>query len=69
MSSSRSTKTSSQLTRRDGRLNCRIDRTLLEWAHWYARQRHTTLTQLVTNHLLDLKMRYEDSGLDEVDQL
>jgi len=57
------------LTRRDGRLNCRIDRTLLEWAHWYARQRHTTLTQLVTNHLLDLKMRYEDSGLDEVDQL
>lgn len=69
MSSSRSTKTSSQSRRRDGRLNCRVDTALLEWIRWYAKQRRTTVTQLVINHFLDLKMRYEDSGLDEVDQL
>ena len=62
-------KTSSQSIQRDGRLNCRIDKSLLDWVRWYAAQRRTTVTQLVINHFLDLKMRYEDSGLSEVDQL
>jgi predicted HicB family RNase H-like nuclease len=69
LSSLKNTRTSSPLKRRDKRLNCRIDKGLLDWAHWYAAQRRTTVTQLVINHFQDLKVRYEDSGLSEVDQL
>lgn len=69
MSSSRSTRTSSQSKKRSERLNLRIDKGLKDWIQWYANQRRTTVSQLVINHIQDLKARYEDSGLSEVDQL
>ena len=69
MSSSKRTRTSSQSKKRDERLSLRIDTALKDWIHWYAAQRRTTVSQLVINHFQDLKARYEDSGLSEVDQL
>lgn len=68
MSSSKSGKILSPSTQRDGRLNCRIDKGLLDWVRWYAVQRRTTVTQIVINYFQHLKTRYEESGISEVDQ-
>jgi hypothetical protein len=68
MSSSKSGKTSSRSTPREDRLNCRIDKGLLDWVRWYAGQRRTTVTQLVINYFQHLKSSYEESGISEVDQ-
>lgn len=40
---------------RPGRLNLVIDPELKEWAHAYASRKHTTLTNIVTDHLVALR--------------
>ena len=38
-----------------GRLNLVIDPDLKEWAHEYAKRKHTSVTQLVIDHLIELR--------------
>ena len=56
-------------TKSKGRLSCRIDLDLLKWVHWYADQRRTTVTKLITDYIVHLKRDYEDRGRVDVDQL
>ena len=38
-----------------GRLNLVIDPELKEWAHAYASRKHTTLTAIITDHLISIR--------------
>jgi len=51
---------------RSGRLNLVIDPELKEWAHAYASRRHTTVTAILTEHLVRLRDGGEKSVHDEV---
>lgn len=51
------------------RLSCRIDLDLLQWVRWYADQRRTTVTKLVTDFFVELRREYENRGRTDVDQL
>ena len=51
------------------RLSCRIDIDLLQWVRWYADQRRTTVTKLVTDFFVGLRREYENRGRTDVDQL
>ena len=51
------------------RLSCRIDVDLMRWVTWYARQRNTTVTQLITDFFLRLRAEHDSMRRVEVDQL
>lgn len=48
------------------RLNLQIDRDLKAWAQDYARRMHTSLTQLITDHFVDLQRGEEGDGVDQI---
>lgn len=58
---------SSRLKTKTGRLSCRVDAALLRWAHWFARSRGTTVTQLVSDYFRALRKQYSEA--EDVEQL
>lgn len=41
------------------RLNCRVDKSLLAWVQWFAKQNDTTVTRLVVDYFKMLRARHE----------
>ena len=43
-----------------------IDEELKEWAKDYARRHHTTLTQLIADHFVDLRNKEAGDGVEQI---
>lgn len=48
------------------RLNLLIDPALKEWAHSYAKRNHTSLSALITNHLVTLKWKEAKPDVQQI---
>lgn len=59
-------KNSSSLPEDKDRLNLQMDKGLKRWAQDYARMRHTSLTQLITDFFVDLQKEEEGDGVEQI---
>jgi hypothetical protein len=57
---------SSSLPKDKDRLNLQIDKGLKRWAQDYAKKRHTSLTQLITDHFVNLQKEEEGDGVEQI---
>lgn len=48
------------------RLNLQIDEELKKWAQEYARRHHTSLTQMITDHFVDLRKQEDGEGVEQI---
>jgi predicted HicB family RNase H-like nuclease len=48
------------------RLNLLIDPELKEWAHAYAKRNHTSLSALITHHLVTLKWKEAKPDVQQI---
>jgi predicted nuclease of restriction endonuclease-like RecB superfamily len=48
------------------RLNLQIDEDLKKWAQEYARRHHTSLTQIIIDHLVVLRKQEDGEGVDQI---
>ena len=51
--------------RKQKRKNFRLPLVLSEWVEKYAKDRNTTVTQLIIDHFTDLRRRTESSEVDQ----
>jgi len=54
-----------KLDRGKARVNLRLPADLVVWAKKWAAENHTTLTDLVLEHLLEFRKRKEDISVDQ----
>lgn len=57
---------SSSLPDDKDRLNLQIDKDLKVWVRDYARRKHTSLTQLITDYFVELKKEEEGDGVEQI---
>lgn len=48
------------------RLNLQMDKDLKAWAQDYAKRHHTSLTQLITDHFVELRREEEGDGVQQI---
>jgi hypothetical protein len=51
------------------RLNFKMDKELVDWASGYAERHNTTMTQLITNHFMALRIREAVARAQDAEQV